>query len=61
VFVMGSGELVHSRKIVAGPQYAGRILVSMGLKPGERVVTDGIAQLDEGTRVAATDLGSGQP
>ena len=61
VFVVGSGQLVHSRKIVAGPQYAGRILVSMGLTPGERVVTDGIAQLDEGTRVAATDLGSGQP
>jgi len=63
VFVVGSGGLVHSRKIVAGPQYAGRILVSAGLTPGERVVTDGIAQLDEGIRVAvtATDLSSGQP
>jgi multidrug efflux system membrane fusion protein len=65
VFVVGSGGLVHSRKIVAGPQYAGRILVSAGLTPGERVVTDGIAQLDEGIRVAATDSdrlpGSGQP
>ena len=61
VFVVGSGGLVHSRKIVAGPQYAGRILVSAGLTPGERVVTDGIAQLDEGIRVATTDLGSGQP
>ena len=61
VFVVGSGGLVHSRKIVAGPQYAGRILVSAGLTPGERVVTDGIAQLDEGIRVAATDLGRGQP
>ena len=63
VFVVGSGGLVHSRKIIAGPQYAGRILVSAGLTPGERVVTDGIAQLDEGIRVAvtATDLSSGQP
>jgi membrane fusion protein, multidrug efflux system len=63
VFVVGSGGLVHSRKIVAGPQYAGRVLVSAGLTPGEQVVTDGIAQLDEGIRVAvtATDLSSGQP
>jgi multidrug efflux system membrane fusion protein len=61
VFVVGSGGLVHSRKIVAGPQYAGRILVSAGLTPGERVVTDGIAQLDEGVRVAATNQGAGQP
>lgn len=61
VFVVGSGGLVHSRKIVAGPQYAGRILVSAGLTPGERVVTDGIAQLDEGIRVATTELSGGQP
>jgi multidrug efflux system membrane fusion protein len=67
VFVVGSGGLVHSRKIVAGPQYAGRILVSAGLTPGERVVTDGIAQLDEGIRVAVGEHysdrlpGSGQP
>lgn len=65
VFVVGSGGLVHSRKIVAGPQYAGRILVSAGLTPGERVVTDGIGQVDEGIRVAATDSdrlpGRGQP
>ena len=65
VFVVGSGGLVHSRKIVAGAQYAGRILVSAGLTPGERVVTDGIGQVDEGIRVAATDSdrlpGSGQP
>jgi multidrug efflux system membrane fusion protein len=65
VFVVGSGGLVHSRRIVAGPQYRGRILVSAGLTPGERVVTDGIGQLDEGIRVATTDSdrlpGSGQP
>jgi multidrug efflux system membrane fusion protein len=61
VFVVENGGVVHLRTIVAGRQYADRILVSAGLAPGERVVTDGIAQLNEGVRVAEPPAGSAPP
>jgi multidrug efflux system membrane fusion protein len=61
VFVLGGDGVVRSHAIVAGVQYQGRTLVSSGLAPADRVVTDGINQLDDGMRVSAAATENGPP
>jgi multidrug efflux system membrane fusion protein len=61
VFVLGGDGLVHTRTIVTGPQYQGRTLVSSGLALADRVVTDGIDQVDDGMRVSVTGAEGSRP
>jgi len=45
VYVLLTGEEFERRDVVVGDQYGGRIAILSGIKPGERVVTQGAYQL----------------
>jgi len=51
VFVVRDDMTVEDRQIVTGTIADGETVVEAGLQPGERVVTDGQLQLQNGTRV----------
>ena len=50
VFVVEKG-VAHSRTVKLGPETEGKIGVTDGLKPGERVVVEGAAVLEDGMAV----------
>jgi membrane fusion protein, heavy metal efflux system len=45
VYVLLSGEEFQRREVKLGAEYGGKVAVLEGLKPGERVVTQGALQL----------------
>jgi membrane fusion protein, heavy metal efflux system len=45
VYVLLSGEEFERRDVVLGDEYGGKVAVLSGIKPGERVVTQGAYQL----------------
>ena len=45
VYVLISGEEFERRDVVLGDEYGGKIAIVSGVKPGERVVTQGAYQL----------------
>lgn len=45
VYVLLSGEEFERRTVILGDEYGGKISIVSGLKPGERVVTQGAYQL----------------
>jgi cobalt-zinc-cadmium efflux system membrane fusion protein len=45
VYVLRSGEEFERRDVVVGDEYGGKIAIVSGVKPGERVVTQGAYQL----------------
>jgi RND family efflux transporter MFP subunit len=45
VYVLLSGEEFERREVILGDEYGGRIAILSGVKPGERVVTQGAYQL----------------
>ena len=45
VYVLLSGEEFERRDVVLGDEYGGKIAILSGIKPGERVVTQGAYQL----------------
>lgn len=45
VYVLLSGEEFERRDVVLGDEYGGRVSILSGVKPGERVVTQGAYQL----------------
>lgn len=47
VYVADSGK-VHQRKITAGPNLNGELIVMEGLKAGEQIVLDGVQKLRDG-------------
>ncbi len=51
VFVVKSDRTVESRPVKAGRRLAREIVIEQGVKPGERVVTDGQLRLVPGARV----------
>ncbi|HEY3694592.1 MdtA/MuxA family multidrug efflux RND transporter periplasmic adaptor subunit [Phenylobacterium sp.] len=51
VWLLKSDRTVTRRKIVPGPTQADKAVVSQGLKPGERVITEGGDRLTEGGKV----------
>jgi membrane fusion protein, multidrug efflux system len=61
VFVVGTGGGVHSQKIETGLQYEDRTVVTVGLAPAERVVTDGVNQVVDGMRVLASATENTRP
>ena len=45
VYVMRSGETFERRNVVVGDEYGAKVTILSGIKPGERVVTQGAYQL----------------
>jgi RND family efflux transporter MFP subunit len=45
VYVLISGEEFERRDVVVGDEYGGKVAIISGVKPGERVVTQGAYQL----------------
>ena len=60
VYVIDGANRVSVRKVVTGASDQGRTAIASGLKAGERVVTDGLDQLREGSAVqVVTPVGKG--
>lgn len=55
VYVIDDQDTAHIRQVVPGRVDGGYMAVSAGLSPGERVVTDGIDRLREGSTVEIVD------
>ncbi len=55
-YVLKADNTVEARNLEIGPEYRGQILVTAGLKAGERVVLDGQLRLQPGTVVKAADI-----
>jgi multidrug efflux system membrane fusion protein len=51
VYVVNSDDTVSLRTVKVGPADATRIALLSGVKPGEKVVTDGAEQLKDGSQV----------
>ncbi len=60
VFILDPGDRVSYRPVTVGRTVAGETVVSKGVRPGDRVVTDGQLRLFEGAKVTiVTGLNSG--
>lgn len=55
VYVVGDDSVAHMRAVVRGIASAEQVLISRGLQPGERVVTEGGDRVKDGGRVQAAD------
>jgi len=53
-YVVGAGDKVRAQPIEVSGSEAGKSIVSKGLSPGDRVVTDGQYRLQPGARVSET-------
>ncbi|MDE8346779.1 MAG: efflux RND transporter periplasmic adaptor subunit [Acidocella sp.] len=51
VYVVGADNVVHVRKVTVGPSDGDNTVIDSGLKPGARVVTDGVDRLTDGQHV----------
>jgi multidrug efflux system membrane fusion protein len=65
VWVLGDGQVVHKRKVTAGPSTTTQVSIASGLKVGEKVITEGGDRLREGGKVqlpgqAAGRMGEGK-
>jgi membrane fusion protein (multidrug efflux system) len=54
VAVVGSGNQVHIQKVQVDQQIGDEWLIESGLRPGERVVTEGTGKLADGVKVNPT-------
>ena len=54
VFVIKADDTVDLRPVTAGIRSADEVVITQGLQPGERVVTDGHVRLASGTKVRVT-------
>jgi membrane fusion protein (multidrug efflux system) len=52
VAVVGSGNVVQIRSVVLGPQLGSDLIITGGINPNERVVTEGVSKLKDGMRVS---------
>jgi hypothetical protein len=50
--VVGSGNIVQIRSVALGPQLGSDLIITSGINPNERVVTEGVSKLKDGMRVA---------
>ena len=48
VYVVGDSSKVTQRKVVMGRQLGDRVMIREGLKPGEKIVVQGVQNLREG-------------
>ena len=53
VFVLDTASIARARTVEVGARRDGRIEITSGLKAGERIVTDGAYQVDDGVHVVA--------
>ena len=64
-YVVGEDNVVHVRPVELGPKVEGMVVVSKGLKAGERVITEGLQKVRDGQKVnvggAPATGGSGKP
>lgn len=51
VFVVDSANVVHAQSVTIGARQNGRVEIRSGLKVGQRVVTDGAYQVDDGVHI----------
>lgn len=58
VWVIGEGDKAELRPVRLGPWYAAGWIVEQGLRPGERVVADGVQRVRPGAVVRPTLAGS---
>lgn len=61
VYVVGEDSRVTLRQVTVALSYGERSAISAGLKPGERVVTDGQIRLKEGVRVHDSNASGTRP
>jgi RND family efflux transporter MFP subunit len=52
VAVVDSSNTVQIRNVALGPQLGSDLIITSGIKPNERVVTEGVAKLKDGMRVS---------
>ena len=52
VAVVGSGNIVQIRSVALGPQLGSKLIITSGINPNERVVTEGVSKLKDGMRVS---------
>ena len=52
VAVVGSGNIVQIRSVALGPQLGSNLIITSGINPNERVVTEGVSRLKDGMRVS---------
>lgn len=51
VYLVNANDTVSVRKVTLGPTDKGMVQIVSGLKPGDRVVTDGIDRLHDGAKI----------
>jgi membrane fusion protein, multidrug efflux system len=56
VYVVGSGDKAEYREVTLGAAMDGERVIASGLKPGDRVILDGLQKLAPGSAVAPQDL-----
>jgi membrane fusion protein (multidrug efflux system) len=52
VAVVGPGNIVQIRSVALGPQFGSDLIITSGITPNERVVTEGVSKLKDGMRVS---------
>jgi RND family efflux transporter MFP subunit len=52
VAVVDSNNMVQIRNVALGPQLGSDLIITSGIKPDERVVTEGVPKLKDGMRVS---------
>ena len=52
VAVVDSNNTVQIRNVALGPQLGSDLIITSGIKPNERVVTEGVSKLKDGMRVS---------
>ncbi|MVN77943.1 efflux RND transporter periplasmic adaptor subunit [Hymenobacter sp. HMF4947] len=55
VYVVGDSSKVSQRKVLTGTKVKDKIVVRQGLKAGETIVSDGVQNLHEGSKIQAGD------
>ncbi|OIQ76293.1 multidrug resistance protein MdtA precursor [mine drainage metagenome] len=61
VYVIGAGDKVAMRKVVTGAVYENLTQIISGVRPGERVVTDGLDRLRDGSKVRVVQARQAMP
>jgi membrane fusion protein, multidrug efflux system len=51
VYVVASGDTAQLRPVIQGAESAGKVVITKGVAPGDRVVTDGQMMLTSGAKV----------
>lgn len=51
VFTVDSANVAHAQAVELGVRRGGRVEITSGLRAGERIVTDGAYQVDDGTHI----------